>query len=1025
MATNRRLVLRAAVVLSVVVTGLVTASAHAETAPVPSELTTLTPKAPLAPPAERIVFVGRTGFLHLPGDAGTYVWTRYDTGASTDVDVLTGAPYASIRAAGPDSVSTHWELPQRPAPGAVTIVNLLDRSVRQFAAPDDWSEMAVFNANVLIGKIVDGQRLLRLVTLAEDGTIAASLDLPTMVASTSGLAPMKGDGSRVVIWHVEENVRQNRLIDMATGRIAELVNETGARTFTVSGDAILASGFTGLTSTTVRRYSFTSLMSGDASGISTTVSTGATTAATMVAAVGGHVLADLRDTSAVYNAPRPLVDYTATGHEVLLPSLAYLAGNLIQGPDNTALAVGGSGVDDWAVHRYAWQADGDAVVDTVVAPVREADTTAGLTLAHGVVRQVRSTWNADSTSRIYTITGMGLTALGGAGAEYSATLPASVSTCATDVRCVRMVGGDAGRAAYVGHKNTSPEVFMDGQRWVSVAAGSRIVDASHTHVVVDDPSSGQQRVYRYNTAVRTGDIQGAALWFDRLWTATATASQVAEVDLKTGTTLRTVTTAAPCRPTELQIAAGRWLYWSCGAEGPAGVYDVTTKASIAVPADPALVGDGYVVVRADGELRLIDIHEGAAAPAVKLADVAPGVPADDRNVTWTVDRFSGDVAYADADGRVHIIDPGVAPSAPVAIEAMPSLNIVHPKDANPWHVWATLSQPVKSWSLALVRKSTGVTVRTVTGGATRVQVDAAWDGRTAAGAIAPSGEYTWRLSVVGARSTDPVTISTATTHVYCGAQPFRSYDCLGTVSMLAVRSTGEAHWFGGLDNGSLKDWGYTESWPLGTFTAIVPFGDINGDGHNDVLARDSGGVLRAYLGRGYNNFSRDSVTNIRIGSGWNQYPALVAAGDLTGDGRDDLLARDAGGALWRYNGNGKGGFAARVKIGTGWNAYKRLVGAGDLTSDRHGDLLGIDASGVLWRYNGRGNGTFAARVRIGTGWGVYNALVGIGDLNLDGRNDLVARDASGNLWFYAGRGNGTFAAKVKKGTGFTAYKAIF
>ena len=56
-------------------------------------------------------------------------------------------------------------------------------------------------------------------------------------------------------------------------------------------------------------------------------------------------------------------------------------------------------------------------------------------------------------------------------------------------------------------------------------------------------------------------------------------------------------------------------------------------------------------------------------------------------------------------------------------------------------------------------------------------------------------------------------------------------------------------------------------------------------------------------------------------------------------------------------GNGTGGFRARTYIGSGWNTYPRLIGAGDLTGDRRGDLLAVDKAGVKWRYNGNGRAT--------------------------------------------------------------------
>ncbi|MFW0774443.1 hypothetical protein ACLRGI_14885 [Paenarthrobacter nitroguajacolicus] len=39
----------------------------------------------------------------------------------------------------------------------------------------------------------------------------------------------------------------------------------------------------------------------------------------------------------------------------------------------------------------------------------------------------------------------------------------------------------------------------------------------------------------------------------------------------------------------------------------------------------------------------------------------------------------------------------------------------------------------------------------------------------------------------------------------------------------------------------------------------------------------------------------------------------------------DLLARDAGGALWLYPGNGKSGWLPRGLVGSGWNAMNLII----------------------------------------------------------------------------------------------------
>jgi hypothetical protein len=68
------------------------------------------------------------------------------------------------------------------------------------------------------------------------------------------------------------------------------------------------------------------------------------------------------------------------------------------------------------------------------------------------------------------------------------------------------------------------------------------------------------------------------------------------------------------------------------------------------------------------------------------------------------------------------------------------------------------------------------------------------------------------------------------------------------------------------------------------------------------------------------------LARVRIGAGWNVMTALAGAGDLSGDGRADLVARDRLGQLWLYPGNGHGRLLARVRIGAGWNVMTALAG---------------------------------------------------------------------------------------------------
>ncbi|MCS0635518.1 VCBS repeat-containing protein [Streptomyces sp. LP05-1] len=111
----------------------------------------------------------------------------------------------------------------------------------------------------------------------------------------------------------------------------------------------------------------------------------------------------------------------------------------------------------------------------------------------------------------------------------------------------------------------------------------------------------------------------------------------------------------------------------------------------------------------------------------------------------------------------------------------------------------------------------------------------------------------------------------------------------------------------------------------GGFDQLVGKGDLSGDGRADIVARDKSGVLWLYQGTG--NPAAPFKARTKVGSGWNTFNYLVSTGDLNADGHTDLIGRDAKGALWRYDGTGNAAapFKARTQIGaSGWNIYTMM-----------------------------------------------------------------------------------------------------
>ncbi|MER5308892.1 N-acetylmuramoyl-L-alanine amidase [Streptomyces sp. NPDC002773] len=217
------------------------------------------------------------------------------------------------------------------------------------------------------------------------------------------------------------------------------------------------------------------------------------------------------------------------------------------------------------------------------------------------------------------------------------------------------------------------------------------------------------------------------------------------------------------------------------------------------------------------------------------------------------------------------------------------------------------------------------------------------------------------------------------------------------------------------------------SW--GGYNVVTPMTALRADGTGDAVARDTSGVLWYYQGSG--NPSSPFKGRLRTGGGWGAYDRIVAVRDVTNDGKPDLIAREKSGLLWLYQGTGVPAtpFATRTRVGAGWQAYNAIVSTGDLSGDGKADLIARDTAGVLWSYTGTGKATspFATRVRVGSAWGGYNSIVGPSDLSGDGKVDLIARDGSGTLWSYKGLGSASapFATRANVGPGWQIYNLIF
>lgn len=183
-------------------------------------------------------------------------------------------------------------------------------------------------------------------------------------------------------------------------------------------------------------------------------------------------------------------------------------------------------------------------------------------------------------------------------------------------------------------------------------------------------------------------------------------------------------------------------------------------------------------------------------------------------------------------------------------------------------------------------------------------------------------------------------------------------------------------------------------------------GDLTGDGIPDMVGRNAmTKTTGIYPGTAAGPLGAPRVTTAAF-AGADQ---LIGAGDLTGDGLGDMVARMAGTKrLFVYPGKGAAGFGPRRLLASDWSAYNLTAGIGDFTRDGHPDVVARSGR-RLFLVPGTATGIGTPAPLAGR-WDGYDLISGLGDLTNDRRPDLVARSRDTKLtYIFPGNGRGGFA----------------
>ncbi|MEU6236355.1 hypothetical protein [Kitasatospora sp. NPDC047058] len=671
----------------------------------PGEL--LLPPAPRGIPTRDQLFVaGDTGLLHAREGSDRLLWTRYDTGATTDTglrlpaalesDLRQGLPSGFYRGRPDHGYGTSSDTVAVPSAGKVDLYILASGTpvaAGSIDIPAGQTYAGTYGRTVLTSEggasTVTGWYLNRL-----DGGTVTRTKVAFPAGATLVTSVHDGDQTSVVLRYRLDNLLHSVLVDLATGAVTELPDGGEfefSNTYRLGKGVVVRQGggpgnvdlLDRAQPQTVLRSTYLNPPSGELR-------------------LTGDWLLNTQSAAATSgdNRGRPLVSTpvgsTSGTVQYVLDSAD---AQLLPAPDGSLIAIGTEHAPAYgqqlatAVYRLAGTADKPAVTRLTDVPDSPA-TVFGLTLGGGWLSVASDTvayQPADTYGyvRSYQVTGdptpvKQTEVLGTSNPAHCYT---NVMPCAS----FRSTGDGRYLAedAVYGDKVVA---YKPGQRdWAGTVSTAGLynlntMDASGRYVVLGSLYTGNARSDRpivvgdLDTGAQTLQTSGtaAALQGDTLWRARENSTTVQASDV-TGAVDRGSFTA-PCKVTTLQ-GAGRFVYWGCqdndGTLRTSGVRDTVTGRTLTIPViavgysnngpgREALLGDGFLVRqdRANGRLLAVDFRGGIQADGDESTATVRTLASGDywktireSNRAWTVDRTGPDVAWADPDGqRVHVVN---------------------------------------------------------------------------------------------------------------------------------------------------------------------------------------------------------------------------------------------------------------------------------------------------------------------------------------------------------------------------------
>ncbi len=218
----------------------------------------------------------------------------------------------------------------------------------------------------------------------------------------------------------------------------------------------------------------------------------------------------------------------------------------------------------------------------------------------------------------------------------------------------------------------------------------------------------------------------------------------------------------------------------------------------------------------------------------------------------------------------------------------------------------------------------------------------------------------------------------------------------------------------------------------GGFTKLFRVMNWDGDGTPAIMARTPNGALYKYKSDGHGSFADNQPT--QVGTGWSTFNDIMVTNNWTGNGRPNIIGRNAKGQLFLYTSNGAGGWENNgigQLIGTAWNQFDTILTPGDWTGTGHQALIGRNPKGQLFLYQSDGAGSWlngGIGILIGTSWNGFKVFLSPGDFGGDNKVDLLGITPAGVMKLYSTDGHGNWlngGTGRQIGSGWNIFNAVF